>query len=301
MIVITGGAGVIGRALVQRLGAAGHAIRVLTLPGDPNASLVEQCGAEVRYGDVSAADDVAALCDGAATVYHLAAVIIACDDRLYRKINVEGTRNVVEAAKKAGVQHFIHVSSASVVYPKPTPYSLSKRECEAIVRQSGVPFTIVRPTLVYDKRGGQEFDMFLAYLCGFPVVPFIGGGQAKKRPVFAGDVVEGLCSLHGKPVAYGKTYNFSGGEVVSMLALSRLCLKLMGKERKPIVHLAVPVCVVLARLMERVMRRPPLRWPVIAGVTQDADLDPSEAVRDLGFCPSPVSDKLPECFPRALP
>jgi NADH dehydrogenase len=287
-----------GRVLVETLINRGHKVRVLTLPGDPNASRVEQYGAEVRYGDIGNREDLKGMCEGVEVVYHLAAVIIAYDNAVYQRINVEGTRYCVEEAQRAGVKHFIYVSSASVVYPKSTRYSRSKQTAERIVSHSNLNHTIVRPTLVYAQRGGQEFDLFLNYLRSFPIVPFIGKGQALKRPVHVEDIIEGLLRLPANATAYGKTYNFSGGEVISMIDFARLCLRLMGMERKPILRIPVGVCMVLSAVAGVLIRRSPLRWPVIAGVTQDANLDPIEANRDLGYAPVGVREKLPECFPR---
>lgn len=299
MVLITGGTGVMGSALVKRLLAKGERVRVLTLPGDPQASRVEAMGAEIRYGDVSDESAMHGICEGVDTVYHLAAIIIAFDPTLYEKINVGGTRNVLSEAKRNGVSHFIHISSASVVYRRPTAYSLSKRVCEKLVRDSGIPYTIVRPTLVYDKgRGAEEFDSFLAYLDAFPIVPFIGKGTAVKRPVFVEDIIDGLVAIHGNPKARGNLYNLSGGEPITMEAFARLCLALQGNGAKKIVHLPVWLCIALSKVMKYLMKKPPLRWPVIAGVIQDADLDPSEAERDLGYHPSDVSEQLPCCFPR---
>jgi NADH dehydrogenase len=298
-ILVTGGAGVMGSVLVKHLADAGNRVRVLTLAGDPNVSRLAGYDIDIRYGNVSDSSTLSRICDGVETVYHLAAIIIAFDERLYERINVGGTRAVVDEAVRSGVRHFIHVSSASVVYPRPTAYSLSKRAAEDIVKQSGMRWTIVRPTLVYDTgRGAEEFDRFLAYLDKFPFVPFIGNGEAVKRPVFVGDIIDGLVSLNGREESYGKTYNFSGGEEISMRRFALLCLRLMGKERKPVVGVPVWLCMVLSSLMRLVMKRPPLRWPVIAGVIQDANLDPSEAMRDLGYHPAAVSRMLPRCFPR---
>jgi NADH dehydrogenase len=150
---------------------------------------------------------------------------------------------------------------------------------------------------VYGKKGGQEFDMFLNYLKRFPVVPFIGSGNALKRPVFVDDVVDGLVKLACMKNGKNKVYNFSGPGSISILDFSRLCLTLMGK-CKPVVHLPVWLCLMLAGIMKRVMRDPPLKWSVIAGITQDADLDPSEAERDLGYAPRGMEQMLPSCFPR---
>jgi nucleoside-diphosphate-sugar epimerase len=299
MILVTGGTGVMGGLLVQRLCDAGHAVRVLTLPDDPMVSRVEKPGVEIRYGDISVASEVSGICKNIDTVYHCAAVIVTGDASLFTTININGTRNLITDAKKEGVKHFIYISSASVLYPKPTSYSLSKKQGEHIVATSGVPYTIIRPTLVYDKgKGGLEFDMYLAYLRRFPVAPFIGAGGALKRPVYAGDVIQGLVAVCNNLKTMQKIYNFSGGEAISIRDFSRLCLKLLGNPDKLIVSLPVWFCKSLAAVMQIVMRNPPLNWQKIAGITQDADLDPAEAMEDLGYNPKKVTEFLKECFPR---
>jgi NADH dehydrogenase len=299
-ILITGGTGAMGSVLVRKLSDLGYGLRVLTLPGDKkNAIGLHEAGADVRFGNIANPSDCRGLCDGVTTVLHLAAVIITNDESLYTSVNAGGTRNILASAAAAGgVSHFIHVSSASVVYPKTTPYSISKRLAEDLVRKSKLSWTIVRPTLVYGKQGGQEFDMFLSYLKRFPAVPFIGSGNALKRPVFVDDVVDGLVKLACLKTGKNHVYNFSGATSISMLDFSRLCLTLMGKEAKPVVHLPVWLCLGLAGIMKRMMSNPPLKWSVIAGITQDADLDPSEAKHDLGYAPRGVEQMLPECFPR---
>jgi len=298
MILVTGGTGAMGSVLVRELAKRNQRVRAVCLPHDPCVSRIKDCAADLRYADVSDAKDCAGICDGVTAVYHLAAIIISRDESAFARINVEGTRNVLEQAVKAGVGHFVYISSASVLYPHPTPYSLSKRVCEDLVAKSGLPYTIIRPTLVYGERGGQEFDMYLDYLGKFPVVPFIGNGACLKRPVYVEDVMHGLLALWDNKASAGKTYNFSGGEALSMKDFSRLCLKCLGMENKPILHLPVWLCMFFARLMGLAMMDPPLKWQVIAGITQDANLDPAEAMRDLGYSPKKVSEWLPKMFPR---
>jgi hypothetical protein len=72
----------------------------------------------------------------------------------------------------------------------------------------------------------------------------------------------------------------------------------MGLGRKPVVKIPAGLCGLIAAVMEATMRHPPLRRQAVAGMTQDADLDPAEAVRELGYAPARVSAKLPGCFPR---
>jgi NADH dehydrogenase len=219
----------------------------------------------------------------------LAAIIISHDPQVFTQVNLEGTRHVVAEADARGVAHLIYVSSASVTYPKLTAYARSKLDAERIVAARSGGFSIVRPTLVYDEHGGLEVRMFLDYLRRFPVVPFIGAGGALKRPVWSEDIVDGLMRLADKPAPYGKTYNFSGGEAISMHDFARLLLA-HHRAQRPFVHLPVWLCRGIAQLLARVMAEPPLTSSAIAGVVNDANLDPSEAMRDLGYRPIGVRD-----------
>jgi NADH dehydrogenase len=295
--LVTGAAGVMGARLARGLVEAGWRVRALVLPGDPLRARLAELRCDVREGDVGDATSLRGVCDGVDTVYHLAAVIIAHDEDVFARVNREGTRHVCAEAASARVRHLVYVSSASVTYPVLTTYGRSKRDAEEIVKAAGgFAWTIVRPTLVYDETGGQEILMFLRYLERFPVVPFIGRGHAKKRPVWSGDVVDGLLRLAGNPVSFGKTYNFSGGEAVEIGELARLLLAGAGGPR-PIVPLPVTLCRALASVLSRVMERPPLNRYVIAGMINDADLDPALATADLGYRPIGVREGLSRHFP----
>jgi NADH dehydrogenase len=298
MILVTGGTGAMGSVLVQMLAKRNERVRVVCMPHDPYVSRVKDYAADIRYADVSRKQECAGVCDGVSTVLHLAAIILSKDESAFRKINTEGTRNIVDEAKRAKIRHFVYVSSASVTYPRPTPYSLSKRAAEEIVKTSGLSYTILRPTLVYGESGGQEFDIYLDYLKKFPIVPFIGNGAALKRPMYVEDVNAGILAVCGNEKSYGKMYNLSGGEAISMIDFTRQCLKLLGRAHKPVIKLPVWFCRALALLMKLVVADPPLTWQMIAGIIQDANLDPEEAIRDLGYAPEKVSEQLPRVFPR---
>ncbi len=293
MILVTGGAGVMGRRLVRGLLERGEQVRVLDRPG----TSLEGLPVDLRHGDVADPATLEGIFDGVRTVYHLAAVLIAHDPAIFERVNVGGTRNLLAGASAAGVEHFIFVSSASVVYPNTTAYSRSKRECERMVReQTAMKYTIIRPTLAYNEHGGEEFRMFLDYLKRYPVVPFIGRGRALKSPVHVDDLMQGFLSVANNPAAFGKTYAFSGGEEISIWDLGHLMLRHHGMS-KPFIPLPVWFCTWLAGRLERGMARPPLTWNVIAGITQDANLDNSEARRDLGYAPIGVHEGFRRCFP----
>ncbi len=296
-VLVTGAGGVLGERLVRGLLGRGYRVRGLVLPSDPARARLEALGAEVVEGDVSRADTLRGVATGVDTVFHLAAVILSPEPSVFPRVNRDGTANVLNEARTAGVSHFIYVSSASVTYPKLTPYAQSKLEAEELVRrESALAWTIVRPTLVYDEHGGQEFVLFREYLERWPLVFFIGDGKAKKRPVLSDDLVTGLLALPDAEVSHGKVYNFSGGESICMRELAELMLLHRGMRRR-FVHVPVPLCRALAWLLGAVQRRPLLTPSSIAGIVHDADLDPSEATRELGYRPLGVRAGFARCFP----
>ena len=295
MILVTGGLGVMGSTLVKGLVDRGFKVRVLD-NSDRFRSRLDGYDVEIRIGDITKPETLTGCFDQVETVYHLAAVLIVYDPSLFQKINVDGTRNIVDASIKSGVKHFILVSSASVTYPHTTPYSLSKRETERIVKQTAMKWTIVRPTLAYNESGGEEFNMFLAYLKKYPFVPFIGAGQSLKRPVHCDDLMKGFLAIAGNPKSYGKTYAFSGGEAISIRDMAKLMLKHVG-QRKLFVPIPIPICKLVAFFAERFQKKPILTWNAIAGVMQDANLDNSEARVDLDYRPVSFHEGLQRAYP----
>jgi nucleoside-diphosphate-sugar epimerase len=298
MILVSGGAGVMGTRLVKDLVAAGHRVRALTLPGDPNAIRLADVDVEVVFGDIARPETLTGLFSGVETVFHLAGIILANDASLFRRINTGGTKNMVAAALEAGVRHFVFVSSTSAIEPI-SEYARSKAAAEEIVRAArGMAWTIVRPTLAYERGGGQEFMGFLDSLMKYPIVPFVGKGLARKNPVHVDDIGRGLLAIAGNPLTHGKIYNFSGGEEISIRDLARLMLRHQGIS-KPFVHVPLPLCRAAVFLMEKTMKNPPLTRYAISRIEQDAAADHSEAGRDLGYDPIGVTEGMERSYPLA--
>ena len=112
--------------------------------------------------------------------------------------------------------------------------------------------------------------------------------------------MDGLFRLAGSEVSHGKTYNLSGAESISMVDFARLLLRHHGLS-KPFLRIPVPLCRALAHLLRFFMEEPPLTTNAIAGVVNDADLDPAEAMHDLGYRPIGVREGFRRCFPLASP
>lgn len=299
MVLVTGATGYIGRRLVKKLVKDGYRVRAMVVPEDPLIKTLNGVDCEKVKGDITKEETLASCLKGVKTVFHLAAVLISDDPFLFHKINYEGTKNVVQEAINRSVEHFIYLSAAAAAYKIRTTYGESKLKAEGLMKkQNNTNFTIVRPTLVYGAGGSRELMIYLEALRTFPfVIPVAGFGRAKKRPVFIDDVVQGLTSLVDNPVSYGKIYNFSGGEEITMWKYTRLMCNTF-KIRKPMVPVPIGLCYFIATILGLVTKHPPLRRDTILGVTMDANFSFEESEREIGYKPTSVRANFKEAFLR---
>lgn len=297
MILITGGAGNMGRRLALALAEKGFRVRALCLPDDPGTARLAGCPVEVRSGDITRRETLAPALKGVRVVFHMAAVLIASGDPdLLDTVNSDGTRNLVAAAEAEGVEQFIYVSSISVEYPASNAYSRSKARGEEWVKRSSIPFTIIRPSLAYQDGGALEFMRFADHLRRpGPVVWLPAGGRALKSPVHIDDLVAGFLALPGNPIALGKTYAFSGGESLTLKEMARLLLIHMGRP-KPIWSipgwLCLPGIAVMWVWSKAAGRENPFTWQTYTGLVQDAAPSHQAASEDLGYRPRPFHQGL---------
>jgi nucleoside-diphosphate-sugar epimerase len=122
-------------------------------------------------GDLAASDALAELVRGADAVIHIAGVVNAPDSAGFYQGNAAGTEAVVAAAREAGVQRFVHVSSLAAREPELSLYGQSKMLAEQFVQGSGLDWTIVRPPAVYGPRDTEIFELFKAARWGFVPMP----------------------------------------------------------------------------------------------------------------------------------
>ena len=219
-ILVTGATGYLGREVLKFLDKG--RVRCLVRKG-------KIADVENVPGDVTDAASLQEAVQDVECVVHLAAVTHARDDHLFQLVNVNGTKNLLEASKKAGVKHFILVSSMAATRKYLDTYGISKKKGEELIQDSGVPYTILRPTMMY---GGESKAMrdFLAYVRKFPlIVPVLGSGKGRIQPVHVDDVARIIarCVEQGSK---NKVYALVGGTTISMnyfidFVLSRLRLR----------------------------------------------------------------------------
>lgn len=171
MLAITGGTGFLGSHVLEQALDQGMAVRALArrqVAGPP---------AEWVTGTLDNPAALARLVAGADAVLHIAGAVNVPTREAFAAANIEGTRNVVEAARAAGVRRFVHVSSLAAREPDLSAYGWSKAGAEEVVRSSGLDWTIVRPPAIYGPRDADMVEMFRAAKLGVVPVPPAGAAS----------------------------------------------------------------------------------------------------------------------------
>jgi len=300
MILVLGASGFLGSKLVKKLGDKGFQVRAMVVENDPLLKNLENVRCEMVTGDITKPETLTEPMKGVKTIFHLAAVLVSKNLELFRKINYEGTKNVVEKAVEQGIEHFVYISAAAANYRKRTTYGETKYQAEQMMKQkrNKTHFTIVRPSLLYDQGGGgQELVMYMDQLKKFKgFIPIVGRGKTLKRWVRVEDVIEGLTLLVEKPISYNRIYNFAGGSAHTMMEYTRMLCREMGI-KKPIVPIPVFICYAIAWILKIVQKEPLLRRDTILGVIMDADFSIEEAKQDLGYQPIHFEEGIRKMFP----
>jgi len=273
--------------LVKKLIGDGHKVRAMVIENDPLIDSIKDLSCEIVTGDITKKETLIPSMNGVKTVFHLAAVLVANDLKLFRVMNYEGTKDVIGAAVEAGVEHFINLSAAAAGYKTRTTYGDSKLESESLMKEkrNNTNFTIIRPTLLYGAGGSQELKIYVQALRKVPfVVPVIGMGKAKKCPVWVGDIVKGLSLLVNKPISYGKTYDFGGATELSMWDYTKKICETFDIH-KPMVPVPAGLCFWLASILKVFMKKPLLRRDTILGVIMDANGNIELARKEISYDP----------------
>jgi nucleoside-diphosphate-sugar epimerase len=265
-VLITGGSGLLGGHLVERMVQQGHKVRALVRKTSDIEHL-KTTGAEIVYGDVVDYDSLVAAAKGMDMVIHAAARVLPGWGawRDFESCIVEGTENILNASIAAGVKKFVYVSSVTVMGnavlgDKPADetapyidveltreayYDHAKAKAEQIVldyhKQGKICTTVVRPGMLYGPRCRLLTDRIYRYVKMFPVLP--GNAMAKTALVHVHDVADCIILAATSEKSWGQIYNIAPEEIVTFRDFINSMAKAAGKSEFKI---AIPLGVVYA-------------------------------------------------------
>ncbi|MGH3073482.1 MAG: NAD(P)H-binding protein [Gaiellales bacterium] len=280
-VLVTGATGYVGAAVVRRLEADGHAVRPFS---------------RASGGDIADPASVEEAMDGVDAAVNLVAILEGSPEQ-FDQVVAGGARNVVAAARAAGVRRLLHMSALGVTqeHAPLTGYWGAKWQAKRAVVESDLDWTVFEPSFVFSQSGGAfaEFER----LTRLPVVPVIGNGRYRHQPVWLGDVAAAFSRALERPDTIGKVYPLGGPQVFTFDELLDEIARVTGRRSHPKVHAPAGFVGLQARL---VLRRlpPPLRVTpdqitmLLAGT--ECDLTPMR--EGLGIEPASIG----EAYTRAV-
>ena len=238
-VLVTGGTGVIGEGVIPELITRGHTVRLLSRHATEDAR--QWPGVEPFEGNIADAATLAGAADGCDAVVHIAGIASEDPPKLtFEAVNVEGTRNILEEARRAGVSRFVFVSSLGADVGE-SPYHRSKRAAETIVSQSDLQWTIVRPGNVYGP-GDEVLSLILKMVRTLPAVPVIDDGGQEFQPIWHEDLARILAAVVERNDLAKQTLEAAGSEITTMSEVVERFREITG--RSPV---KVPVPSALAQ------------------------------------------------------
>ncbi len=238
-------------------------------------------------GDLEDAGSLRRGLQGAQAVVHLAALTHARRDRLYERVNVEGTRLLLDSARNEGAGRFLHVSTRAISEAG-GGYSRSKRTAERLVRQAGMDTVIVRLPEVYGAGGNEGVDRIIAQARAGSLIPVAGRGEDEICPAHVQDVAAATAAALEVPAASGRTYTLAG-KCMTVREFAEACITLLGSSSRvrPVPLLALRAAGLAAHVLPL-----PLYPDQLARLRAAKSPASPQAQTDLGFSQRSLADGL---------
>jgi len=304
-ILVTGGTGFTGKALVKKLLDLGHHVVALDYKEGLKTRELSEWGADVRIGSVVDKDIVESCMDGVDVVHHLAAAFreMNVPNSYYYEVNVGGTKNVLEAAFKHKVKKFIYCSTCGVHGNIDNPpggedapiqpadyYQRTKYEAEPIVNEfckKGLKTTILRPAAIYGPGDPERFYMIFKRVAkGY--FPMIGNGKTFYHPLYIDNLVDAFLLSMEENKGLGEAYLIADDEYLEINDLVFRVAKALNKEIKIKHYPMIPV-IAAGHLVEKVCKplriTPPIFPRRVDWYRQNRAFKIDKAKKDLGYKP----------------
>jgi uncharacterized protein YbjT (DUF2867 family) len=303
-ILVTGGSGVVGVGTVTELLKRGHEVRLLARHAEDDARQWPS-GVTPIVGDVSDVASIRGAADGCDAVLHVAGIVEESPPNVtFRRVNVEGTANIVAEAERAGVRRFVFVSSLGAQEGE-SEYHRSKREAERLVERFAGNWTICRPGNVYGPGDGQISVMLRLVRGVSPLVPKIGSGDQTFQPIWWEDLAAALATVAERDDLAGQSLDLAGAEITSQNDLHVRMSRLTGRDVQ-----SIPVPEMLATIGAKAISM--VGWKIPLGDAELQMLKEGNTIGEggqngldlLGITPTPLDEglrRLTELQPEQLP
>lgn len=291
-ILVTGAAGFVGSNTIKQLVEEGKPVRAMVRDAEKARRRLAgvEDSIEIVIGDVRDTASLDAAMTGITTVVHLVAVALEKRGQTYDLINYQGTVNVVDAARRAGVSRFVYMSQNGANSALPYPFLRSKGRAEDYVAEYAPRWTTLRPSSIFGTQ--DEFFNAIARMVRLTplVFPLIGMGKATFQPVSVHNVAQSVVRALDDDNTIGRKLGLGGPEVLTLGEIERRIFKAMEVRRllfpAPVWLLRVPVFI-----MERLLPGSPVTSGLLDLLALPNVVEENALTEDFGIEPTPFRDE----------
>jgi nucleoside-diphosphate-sugar epimerase len=228
-IILPGGAGLVGQNLVARLKAKGYTNIVALDKHRANLAVLKEVQPDIvaEYADLGEPGDWRRHFEGANVVVMLQAQIGGNDYQIFVRNNLDSTRLILDAMREFNVPCLIHISSSVVESVADDFYANTKREQERMVRESGIPCPVLRPTLMYGWFDRKHLGWLSRFMKKAPIFPIPGHGRYMRQPLYVGDFCKIIISCIENRIK-DDVYNISWHEKIDYIDIVRKIKRATG-------------------------------------------------------------------------
>lgn len=298
-LLVTGASGFIGSRFCAAAAAAGHRVTALVRARSAGRALAAD---RVVHGSLPY-DIPARAWEGIEAVVHCAAATTGQDDAESRAINLDGTRFLIEQcrARAGAIRRFVFLSSQSAHEAAISAYGITKREGEKLIRDSGIPYAILRPGLVFGPGRQGLFFRMRATVRKLPVLPLLGGGRAVVQPVEVGDLAEAMLRCLELPESESAELNLGEPEGMALRDFLQAIAVAESGRRK--LQLTVPLGPIKAAVaVGEALRLPlPISGDNIRGMEVVRRMETAPSLERLGLRLKPFAEAMREAVQDEVP
>lgn len=298
LVTVIGGAGFIGRYVVEALARAGYRVRVVSRHAD-SALFLKPLGdlgqIQVISGNIRSDADMARAFAGAAAGVNLVGILAESGEQRFAYLQAEGASRAARAAAAAGVKAYVQMSAIGADASSRIAYARSKGEGEQAVL-AALPFAcVLRPSLVAGPED-QFFNRFAGMARIAPFLPAISGASLF-QPVYVRDVADAVLAALQSGSARGQTFELGGPDVLNFTAILQMISDLTGLDR-PVVPLSDFTSGLLAKMGD-VLPFMPMNSDQLVMLKKGNICAPGiPGLKDLGVTPTPLTEFIPEMMLR---
>ncbi len=254
-----------GSHLVKRLAQKKIQTRCL-IRVNSNIELLKELGIEVAYGDVTDKDSLKKAMQGVGAVIHLVGIIIEHKGATFEIIHKQGTTNVIDVCKEAGVRRFIYISALGARENARSRYHKTKWEAERAAINSGMEYVIFRPSIMIGE-GGEFITMISKIVRRAPIIPIIDG-ESRVQPIYVENTVDCILKSLTDPKTTNRIFEIAGPEQMTYKELFLTLMEVLDVG-KPTFQIPITFMWPAAYILERVMEKPPITTQQLIMLQED--------------------------------